>query len=237
MNVLELLFPPRCVACAGVGWPICDGCAPGVGVVSPPICARCGRPAEEPLRSCAECPPFAVDVVRAPLVYEGPVAAAIRGMKFSGWRALARHLAAAMAEAAEGLDAEVVTWVPLSRRRRSRRGFDQAEALARPLAATLDLPVRRLLARRRDTSEQARRGARDRRSALRGAFVAVGRPPESVLLVDDVLTTGSTAAACAEALKGAGAARVAVVVAARALRGPVPARCFGDGTAMTGSVR
>jgi predicted amidophosphoribosyltransferase len=130
-----------------------------------------------------------------------------------------------------------VTWVPLSRRRRARRGFDQAEVLARGVAAAIELPTRRLLVRRRNTAEQARRAARDRRSALRDAFASTRPVSGAVLLVDDVLTTGSTAAACAAALKRSGAERVDVLVAARSLRNPAPARCFARGPLMPGSVR
>ena len=165
-------------------------------------------------------------MARAPFVYDGPVAAAIRGMKFSGWHALAGHLAGAMAEVAER-PVDAVTWVPLSSRRRARRGFDQAEQLARAVAARLQRPAVRLLRRVRDTRAQARLAGRDRRSALAGAFTAVRAPPATVLLVDDVLTTGSTAGTCAEALVEAGAGRVDLLTAARSLGGPVPARCYG----------
>ena len=193
-------------------------------MITPPLCRRCGRPWEEPLFTCADCPPRAIDAVRAAFLYEGPVARAIRGMKFSGWHALGPHLAGAMAEVFD-LQADAVTWVPLSRRRKARRGFDQAEVLARAVAPRLDLPVVRLLRRVRDTRAQARRSGRDRRSALRGAFAATGDPPHRVILVDDVLTTGSTAAACSSVLREAGALRVLALVAARSIGGPVPARC------------
>jgi ComF family protein len=154
------------------------------------------------------------------------VAAAIRGMKFSGWHALARHLAGAMVEILD-LTADVVTWVPLSRRRQARRGFDQAELLAREVARGSGIPVDRLLRRVRETRAQARLTGADRRRALAGAFASVRDPPQRVLLVDDVLTTGSTAAACAEVLREAGAGRVVVLTAGRSLGGPVPARCYG----------
>jgi competence protein ComFC len=179
------------------------------------------------MASCADCPPRAVDVARAPFLYDGPLARAIRGMKFSGWHALGRHLSGAMAEVAGDLRADVLTWVPLSRRRLRRRGFDQAEVLARALTRGLDLPLDRLLARTRDTRAQARRLGADRRRALAGAFTALKPVVGDVLLVDDVLTTGSTAATCAEELKEAGAARVSLLTAARSLGGPVPARCLG----------
>jgi competence protein ComFC len=185
--------------------------------------------------ACADCPPRPIDAVRAPFVYEGPIAQAIKGMKFSGWHAVGSHLAGAMAEVSD-LRGQVVTWVPLSGRRLRRRGFDQAEVLARAVAPRLGSVARPLLRRGRDLgSSQARRTGADRRTALAGAFVAIEEVPADVILVDDVLTTGSTAASCAVALKGAGAVRVSVLAAARSLGGPLPARCRDLGpTALAG---
>ena len=227
---MDVLFPPRCAACGGPGWPLCVRCARRVGVISPPWCRRCGRPTEEPVARCADCPPGAVDVVRAPFLYRGPVARAVKGMKFSGWHALGPHFAGAMALMCEHAG-DVVTWVPLSRRRLARRGFDQAEVLARAVAPLLGRPVQSLLSRDRDVPAQARRGGRDRRTALAGAFTAAGSSPRRVLLVDDVVTTGSTAAACATVLRAAGARWVGVLAVARSLGDPLPERCFGPGVA------
>jgi predicted amidophosphoribosyltransferase len=119
------------------------------------------------------------------------------------------------------LDADAVTWVPASRRRRSARGFDQSLALARVVARRLALPAVPVLRRVADPGPQARRRGRERRLAMRGAFVAVRRPPGRVAIVDDVLTTGATAAACAEALLEAGARSVVVSTAARAASGAI----------------
>jgi ComF family protein len=185
------------------------------------------------VRSCADCPPRPIRAARAPFVYEGPVSRAIRALKFSGWRALAPSLAAAMVEAlrmhqVEGFAADAVTWVPLAPRRRGSRGFDQAEMLARLVASKLGLQAVPMLTRVRDTTAQATRPGRQRRASLRGAFDPRGAAPPSILLVDDVLTTGVTAAACTVALKRGGARRVVVLTAARSCRGPVPARCYGS---------
>jgi ComF family protein len=226
--LLDVLLPPTCAACGAAGWPLCPRCTDHVGVITPPWCERCGRPWEESLGSCADCPPPAIDRARAPFLYQGPVSRAIRGMKFSGWHGLGRHLAGAMVQvAADLLTADVITWVPLSRRRRARRGFDQAQVIAEEVAALLGLPVRSLLRRSRDTRAQARKGGAERRRALRDAFVASSDPPGRVILVDDVLTTGATAAACAEVLTRGGAGRVSLLTAARSLGGPVPVRCQG----------
>jgi predicted amidophosphoribosyltransferase len=140
---------------------------------------------------------------------------------------VAEALASAMATANEH-PADAVTWVPLSRARLARRGYDQARALAVATASHLGIPAVPMLARTRDTPAQAMRCGTERRRAMRGAFRIAGRgpTPSVVLLVDDVLTTGATAAECARVLRSAGARRVGLLVAARALAGPLPARCY-----------
>jgi predicted amidophosphoribosyltransferase len=130
----------------------------------------------------------------------------------------------------------VVTWVPLGRGRRRKRGFDQAQALATVVAGALGWPIRRLLVRAVETAPQARRMGAERRLALQGAFRPVGPSPPRVLLVDDVLTTGWTAATCAETLRSGGASEVVLLTAARSLGGPVPARCYDPAGLTTGSV-
>jgi predicted amidophosphoribosyltransferase len=142
-------------------------------------------------------------------------------LKFSGWRSVAAALADAMV-AIDPPAVDAVTWVPLARRRLAERGYDQARALALAVGSRLDLPTVRLARRTVTTAPQARRPGDERRTAMRGAFEPV-RPragvPRRVLLVDDVLTTGATAAACADALALAGVDTVVVLTAARAFAG------------------
>lgn len=218
--LFDALFPRRCAGCGAGAWPFCEPCRAAIAPLAPPWCSRCGAPSPSAVERCRHCPPEAIACARAPFLFEGPVRRAVHRLKFSGWRPVADALGAAMVEVAEATG-EGVTWVPLSRRRRAARGFDQARALAGAVAPRLELPVLPLLRRVADVGPQARRGGAERRLAMRGAFAVRGRPPPSVLLVDDVLTTGATAAACAEALRDAGAEEVSVLTAARAASGAV----------------
>ncbi|MEX2458597.1 MAG: double zinc ribbon domain-containing protein [Actinomycetota bacterium] len=219
----DLPFPPGCVSCGAPGFPWCPGCERRVEVLLPPGCRRCGRPALRDLARCADCPAPEIASLRAPFRFEGPVRDALLKLKFTGMRSVGAALGRAMAEVWDG-PALPLTWVPLSRRRLARRGYDQAEALARAAAEGLGVAVGARLQRTVDLPSMARRGRRDRLGALRGAFRAVGPVPPSVVLVDDVVTTGSTVTECARVLRAAGAREVHVLAAARALSGPLPNR-------------
>ena len=150
-------------------------------------------------------------------MYEGPAREAVKAFKLLGERRAARTLAAWMAPPARDLTADAATWVPGTRRSEAERGFVPAEELARPLARALGLPARRLLWKVRRTRDQSGLSRAERRANLLGAFRVRPDPPKRVLLVDDIMTTGATAEACAAALKAGGAREVLVVTFARAL--------------------
>jgi len=135
--------------------------------------------------------------------------------KLGGERRAAPAMASMMLRVARDLDAERLTFVPSSRRSMAERGFNPAEALARPLARALRLPCGPLLRKIRETADQAELGRDARRHNLAGAFHA-RRTRGRILLVDDVMTTGATGDACARALLEAGAAEVVVATFARA---------------------
>lgn len=157
---------------------------------------------------------------RAAFVFSGPARRAIHRLKYKGWRGVGAALAGAMVLAGPIPHTDVVTWVPLARRRLAERGYDQARVLAVEAGRQLERPVAGLLRRRLSTGPQAQRSGAERRSALEGAFEAGRHPvPERVLLIDDVLTTGATAAACAGALRAAGAREVHLLAAARSFAG------------------
>jgi predicted amidophosphoribosyltransferase len=183
---------------------------------SGPLCSRCLTKARPPT---FRRPPPDVDNVVCGWDYSGPARSLVLGLKLRGERACAGPLVTQLAAQVrrEGLTASVLTWVPGRRRDIRRRGFDHARELARRLAGELGIEALPLLGRRLDRPDQAGLSAKDRRSNLLGSFLS--RPsPERVALVDDLITTGATATACALALKGAGATRVELLAACSADR-------------------
>jgi predicted amidophosphoribosyltransferase len=134
----------------------------------------------------------------------------VTALKYRNERSAVPALAAALAELSPRTD--LITWAPTSRRRRRRRGFDQAELLARATAGRARCPCRRTLRR---LSGGAQTGSSLAARVTTPAFVAVAAVPERVVLVDDVVTTGSTLSAAASALHAAGASEVVGLVVAR----------------------
>lgn len=220
--LIRWLYPRRCPVCHDLvsarGALICPECRDGFAPVEEPVCLRCGRTlaaAEE--EYCPDCQgrpeTFAASV--AAFYYNAAAMDSIMKFKYSGRREYADYYVAALMER-QG--ARIQSWrpqlvlpVPIHKSRRRERGFNQAAELARRLARELSVPMREdILVRPRRTEDQKHLNAAARQENLRHAF-AVTRPLtgiESVLLVDDIYTTGSTMAACARALREAGAAKV-----------------------------
>lgn len=210
-RVLALLFPPRCVFCDALveyGSDTCGACLP----------ARCG-----PLLSDGRENPFAGAAV--PFVYGGCVRDALLRLKKGPERDVAAYFAREMlhAHTAAYPDAQPDFVVPVpqnAKKLKRQKGHDHALVLAKEVSARMKLPLRTdLLARTEDSREQHMLDAPARRENARRSFcVAAGARlnGEKVLLVDNIIATGSTAAACAALLKKAGAARIFLLVAAGA---------------------
>jgi predicted amidophosphoribosyltransferase len=217
--VLDVVLPQRCLVCGRGGQLLCTDCRDGLARIEPPLCARCGAPTAWPVSRCRECAGrrLAFASARAAVVYDEPARRLVAGWKERGLRGLAATAAELVAQRLPVPDAAAVTFVPPDRDRSLRRGHHPAERLARELAARWQLPCEPLL-ERAGGGRQRGRSVAERRANVRGAFRAVAQAPTRVALVDDVYTTGSTAAAAASALRAAGARRVEVVCFARALR-------------------
>jgi ComF family protein len=155
--------------------------------------------------------------VWAPVAYDGPARALVRALKFRSAAGVAETMAAQIAARAPErlMAATTLVPVPLHPARLRRRGFNQAERLARALAERVGLPLAPCLERTGPPSRQMGRSRADRTSAVRGSVRARGEAPLMATIVDDVATTGATLAACAAALRQAGARRVAALAYAR----------------------
>jgi len=228
----DLLLPPACLLCGERlphGAPaseFCPGCQAGLPQPAPARCPVCAVAYQTPIPSrhhCENClrhqPPFTR--VHAVGPYAGTLQEAIQHFKYRGQLPLERPLGRLLADTVLKGTAhrpELVVPVPLHRHRLRDRGYNQALQLARQVGRQIKAPVAPDLLRRvRDTATQQGLDAVARRSNLRDAF-AVTQPlsGQRLLLVDDVLTTGTTARECARVLLAAGAAGVEVAVLARA---------------------
>jgi predicted amidophosphoribosyltransferase len=193
-RVVAALLPLRCPGCGRAADPVCDRCVATMR-------AAPGAP-----------PPPGVDAWNAPFAYDGVARELIARVKYRGAHAATGWLAPRMVMLVAPPVPAVVTWAPTTTARRRARGFDHAELLAGAVGRLLARPVRRLLARS-PGDPQTGRAAAERR--IGPTFAARRRAPSSVLLVDDVATTGATVSAAASALRAAGASRVVVLTAAR----------------------
>ena len=220
MGLVDLLLPERCAACGRGEQLLCAECRAALAVLRPPLCARCGAPTAWPVGRCAECAgrriPFTT--ARAAVAYDGPARALVTAWKERGLRKLAPEVAALVAANVARPPAAVAVPVPADPERNLWRGHNTAEALARGLGGEWGLPVERLLERARTVPRQRGLSRAARRANVRGSFAATGRPPSTVVLVDDVYTTGATVSAAATELRRAGARRIDVVTFARAVR-------------------
>jgi predicted amidophosphoribosyltransferase len=216
--MLDLLLPQPCVVCGSGGRQLCSGCREGLQRIEPPLCARCGAPTAWPVERCRECAGrrLAFASARGVVGYDEAARRLVLAWKERGLRRLAAEVAQVVAERESPPVVDALTFVPSDRARRLKRGHNPAERLALELAAAWELPCLPLLERTRG-GRQRGSSAAERRS-VRGAFRATGPAPRRVAVIDDVYTTGATAAATASALRAAGARHVEAIAFARALR-------------------
>jgi len=227
-QVLDFALPPRCAGCAEIIDEVdgfCPTCWMTLEWLGSGGCEHCGMPLEATDAAlCGRClaAPPPLDRMRAAVAY-GPLARGIAlKLKYGRKIALARTMARYMAPLRGLASDAILVPVPLHRRRLWWRGFNQSGLIAKQLGAQWGMPVdQHLLRRARPTPPLKGMNEAQRQRAVNGAFAAIeGRKIEglTIILIDDVLTTGSTAAACAKVLRKAGAGRVELISWARVVR-------------------
>jgi competence protein ComFC len=204
-----------------VGSWLCGTCRARIRRLEEPLCRRCGAEVESARKDCGCRGRLkSLSRLRSAIAYEGPAEVALQRFKYHGWRRLAEPFALLMAErlVVEGLSARWAVAVPLHSSRLRQRGFNQSELLTRELRKRLSLqkPPGELV-RTRPTPPQVGHDRRWRLENVRDAFEWRGAPldAQSILLVDDVATTGATLEACAAALRAGGSGPVMGVSVAR----------------------
>lgn len=219
-RLLDLFFPPQCAGCGRIGSSFCPHCAQAVSPVVEPICARCGRPQTSATSRCALCRAGSTDsltLVRVATLYTDPLRSAIHTLKYANQPELAAPLSRYLIAVGQRPpwteilpQVDGVLAVPMHRERLAERGYNQSGLLAAHAADGLGLDYAEgLLSRSRHTRSQVGLSAQERQQNVADAFVAdPAAADKRLLLVDDVFTTGATLAACAAALRRAGATEV-----------------------------
>lgn len=206
--LLDLLYPPKCPFCGALlekGDLLCPDCQRDL----PWLMGPAGERKVELTGGCVSA-----------LRYEGEVRKSIHGYKFGGRSARSTAFGTLLAQAItdHGLTADLVTWPSLSKRRLRRRGYDQSELLAREVGKALGLPVVRTLEKAHRPAQSGIGGEAERKANLLGAYTAVNTGEyrgRTVLLVDDIVTTGATLTECAKTLRLAGAEKVVCATLAK----------------------
>lgn len=222
-QMIDWVYPPRCASCGKWGDRWCSSCQGKVNILSTEeLCPLCGIP-QTGLELCAECSTYqpVFTALRSWGNYEGTLRTVIHRLKYHSDIGLSENLAKPLTGLLNDLhwQVDLVTAVPLSSKRRRERGYNQAALLARWVSLSVDLPFQlNALQRLRDTTSQVGLHAHQRRQNVAGAFQARSTLAngKSVLIIDDVTTTGATMQACAHALKSAGACQVYGLTLARA---------------------
>lgn len=207
-KILNILFPPKCVFCRKrlPDEGVCDDCAGKLPYRQSPLI-------KDKISFVDEC--------YSPLYYEGNVRHAILRYKFAGLAGYSREFAKILHSCVNthlSGKFDIVTWVPVSKRRLKKRGYDQSGLIAHELGRLLDMTPQKLLVKARDVPPQSKQPTQQKRiTNIFGAFKPVDADlsGKSVLIVDDIATTGSTLSECARVLKTAGADKVYAVILAK----------------------
>lgn len=234
-RALDWLYPPLCCNCNQIGAEICPTCWDSIVLLAGrPACPVCGKPMPKS-DLCPDCranpPDF--DQLKSWGVYAGALRSLVKGIKFERKLGLVPFLIQPLSEVirAWGPAVDWVSPVVLAPKRQRQRGYNQSALIAQRIAGRLDLPYsERILTRVRETHTQVGLNADERRQNMRDAFTADAQycRGKSILLIDDIATTGATLNACARALRAAGAGKVFCFTVARTSLYPISNPIFTE---------
>lgn len=209
--IADFIFPPRCAFCDRL-----------IKSSETEICEKCEKSLPYTKGSAVNQKKTFIDSCVSPLYYEGAVKESLHRYKFSqcpgNYRAYAKLMSGCIGENLSG-QFDIITWVPLSRRRLRERGYDQARLLAEAIGKSFKVPVVPALVKAKHTAPQSKTGSAEKRRAnISGAYILP--KPETVLgkrilLIDDIVTTGATLSECARMLGMAGAEKIFAATVAR----------------------
>lgn len=218
-RILEFLYPTTCIFCGKICKSgICDTCRRKVPYIREPRCKRCGKPIHlKEEEFCFDCRrrKFSYEQGRSLWLHKEPVQSAIYAFKYKNRRVYGEVFAKEMAQRFESWidlwEIDLIIPVPLHKKRRRKRGFNQAQILAEELGRRLHIPVdASLVIREKDTTPQKELGQGNRKKNLKKAFrlVKPSVKDKRILIIDDIYTTGSTIDSMAEILKKAGVEKI-----------------------------
>jgi len=220
-KIIDWFYPPTCCSCGKIGKLVCDSCYATIQTPGINICSLCGEPLKKPgvCKRCLAHPPH-FQVLRSLGYYTGPLKDAIRSLKYQRNLGLGEFFSIPLAQIIlhERWQIDLITAVPLNKKRRKERGYNQAEVLAKPVARRLKIPYSTdLIQRVKPTVSQVGLSLMDRQMNVSNAFLAVPAMVKSknILIIDDVATTSSTIDACAKALMDAGTKNVFAITLAK----------------------
>lgn len=226
--LLDMIYPKRCPVCGGIAAEksagICPECANKLTFVKEPYCLKCGKPIEDESEEyCSDCKKkkHFYKEGRAVLVYDEYSSKSIYGFKYNGRREYARYygkiIVSALSDKIKSWNPDVIIPVPVHSSKMKERGYNQAALIAKEVSKALSIPYNdSLIMRKTATRVQKNLGGNEREINLKKAFIVRENSVKlkSVLVVDDIYTTGSTIDAIAQCLMGAGIGEVYFVTLA-----------------------
>ncbi|MEL7649452.1 MAG: ComF family protein [Sedimentibacter sp.] len=234
-SLLEILYPEKntCFFCGTYDEEIqdryiCADCEKNVRRIVPPVCLRCSKPVEpdSPAGLCTDCrlSSWNFEMCRSPFCYEGLIKKGIYMFKYHNKPYFYKFFGKSLAGYMKSIcytDFDLIVPVPLHRSKMRKRGFNQSKLVASYISRDFSIPMAEVLRRIRKTPKQSEMSREERRANMEDAFslknekMADLLKEKTVLLVDDVFTTGSTADECSKVLKQGGADKVYVITIAR----------------------